>query len=396
MATVSKPVSRWGRGFVVASTIWLVVWQLAVLVGITRRSSVTLGLFGFVFHMVFGKAYSLIPSYFDRELAVPQAPALHLPLAVVGTAMLTVAPLSDRLASVGAVLWTAGVCIFLGILGWTLRDNPTGRETGTGEHNAERRSVDRMANAVLPIALAYLAVGTYGLLATQLPLPTGFDGSVQRLSHLLAAGTTGLLVFGIGFRLLPRFLGATPPEWLVALVLSTGVLGPGLIAAGLPSGRLLLVGALFETVALTGFAAGFGWLFYRSERRRIGLHGVLGGALAGLALVGLGGLFALAPGYRSTLLVTAHYRLAILGFLGLTIAGIGFQFYPPGITRVPAAGDRFATGVLVALAGGLAVEVSGYLIDTESLVIVGQTLGVAGAIGYAYLLIGLFFRQAAQ
>lgn len=396
MTIVSRSVSRWERGFVVASTICLIVWQLAVLVGVPRRSSVTLGLFGFVFHMVFGKAYSLIPSYFDRELAVSQAPALHLPLAVVGTAMLAVAPLTDRLASVGAVLWTTGIGIFLGTIGWTIRDNLTGRETGTGDHNADRRSVDRLANAVVPIALAYLAAGTYGLLATHLSLPTGFDGSVPQLSHLLTAGTAGLLIFGVGFRLLPRFLGTAPPEWLVGLVLSTGVLGPGLIAAGLSSGRLLLVGALFETVALTGFAAGFGWLFYRSERRRIGFYGVLGGSLAGLGLVGLGGWFALAPGNRSTLLVTAHYRLAILGFLGLTIVGVAFQFYPPGIARFPAAGDRFAAGVLVALAGGLAIEVSGYLIDTENLMIVGQTLGVAGAIGYAYLLLGLFFQRAGR
>lgn len=35
--------------------------------------------------MVFGKAYTLVPSYFARELAVPSAPAIHLPFALLGT-----------------------------------------------------------------------------------------------------------------------------------------------------------------------------------------------------------------------------------------------------------------------------------------------------------------------
>jgi len=154
----------------------------------------------------------------------------------------------------GALLWAAGVAVFLGTLGWTVRDNLTGAETGTGEHNADCRPVDRLANAAVPVVGVYLAVGTYVLLAVHLPLPTILDGYPVRLSHLLTAGTAALLVFAVGFRLLPRFLVTHPPRWLVPAVLVAGALGPALIAAGLPGGPLLMAGAALETVAVIGFA----------------------------------------------------------------------------------------------------------------------------------------------
>ena len=81
------------------------------------------------------------------------------------------------------------VAVFLLAIGWTVRDNLTGAETGTGDANADRRPVDRAANAFVPVVAAYLAVGSYGLLAVHAGLPFPLDGYRPRASHLLAAGT---------------------------------------------------------------------------------------------------------------------------------------------------------------------------------------------------------------
>jgi hypothetical protein len=87
-------VSRGARRFLLASAAALVLALAADLAALPRRTLVVLALFGFVLHALFGKAYSLVPSYFDRRLAVPRAPAVHLPLSLVGVAGLALAPLA--------------------------------------------------------------------------------------------------------------------------------------------------------------------------------------------------------------------------------------------------------------------------------------------------------------
>ncbi len=392
--TSSATVSRWTRGFVAASAGWLVVWQTAALARLPRRVTVTLALYGFVLHVVFGKAYSLIPSYFDRELAFSRAPTVHLPLAITGALALAVASLTDVppiVGTVGALLWVAGIAVLLGTLLWTVRGNLTGGETGTGDHDAGRRPVDRAANAAVPIALLSLALGAYATLAARVPLPMLLDGYAPRASHLFAAGTAALLVFAVGFRLFPRFLVASPPRPLVSLVLLTGALGPALLATGVPAGPVLQAGAVVQTVALVGFAATYCLLFAASDRDRLPFYGVLAGALAGLAVAALGLLLAFEG--RQSAWIVAHYRLALLGFLGLTIVGVAFQFYPPNVAQFPGGGDRLAIAALAGLAGGLLVEVGGLLAEFAQGVVVGRALAFAGAVGYAYQVLGLFVQR---
>lgn len=396
MPTGEATVSRWSRGFVAASACWFVVWQAAVVADAARRTTVTLALSGFVFHMVFGKAYALVPSYFDRELAVARAPLVHLPLAVVGTTLLAAASFSvtaPELETVGAVLWAGGVSVFLAAIALTVRDNPLGRETGTSDHNAERRPVDRVANAAIPVVVGYLALGAYETAATPLGLPT-LLGYPPATSHLLAAGTAALLVFAVGFRLLPRFLVVSAPRGAALAVLVPGAVGPAFLAWGVPSGPLLVVGAALETVAVVGFAVTFLWLFRASDRDRIGFYGVAAGVTVAVAAVGVGGYLAL-TGPDSTL-VPVHYRSMLLGFLGLTIVGIAFQFYPPSVGRFPGAGDRLGGAVLAALTVGLASEVVGLLAAADTATTTGRVLALAGAVGYAYLILGLFVQRARE
>lgn len=384
-------VSRWARRYVLASALFLVVWQAGTVVGIPRHTEVLLGVFGFALHMVFGKAYSLVPTYFNRDLAFPRAPGVQFPLVVAGAAGLVTASLRIGpawLGSVGAILWSSGVSVFLGAVLWTVRENLTGRDTATGEANAERRSVDRLANGFVPVAFLYLSAGAYETLAVYTWFPLLFDGYFPRVTHLLAAGTAGLLIFALGFRLLPRFMVATPPRSLVAVVLPAGALGPAVLATHLGSSPWMQVGALIEAAAVAGFAIGIGVLFVRSERRRVGFYGVLAGVASGVGGVAIGLSFAFAG--VSSALVQLHLRLNLLGFLGLTIIGVAYQFYPPAIGTLPGASDRSALTSIGFVGVGLLAQVAGVFGQSSWMVIVGELVALAGVSLYAYLLVGVF------
>jgi len=378
--------SRW---FVTASALFFVGFHVAVAVAAPRRVVVTLGLYGFVLHVLFGKAYALVPSYFDRDLAWEPGPALQFPLSAVGTTAVVLAPLGPPwLRPVGTTLWVGGVAVFLATLGWTIRDNVSGAATGTGGPNAHREPVDRIANVAVPIALGYLTLAAAGALATT----AGFWSILpQQLSHLLAAGTAALFVFGVGFRLFPRFLVAEPPRPVVAVVVAAGAIGPALLGFGLFDRRLLLIGGIVEAIAVVGFALSYIVLFLRSERRRVGFYAVLVAVLAGVVGIGLGLTIALTE--REPALVSAHYRAMLGGFLGLTVVGAAYQFYPPSVGIWPYANDRTALVSIGLLGGGLGMQILGLVGRVDWVITVGTAAGVLGAVVYTYLLLAAFARQ---
>lgn len=397
---MAAQVSAGARRFVLASALFFLAWALATLGQLPHRSLVTLALYGFILMMVFGKAYALIPSYFDRQLTIPWAPQIHAPFAILGAGLLAVAPLQaipQSIAQAGSLLWLAGVVIFLGTIGLTIRDNLTGRETGTSAANAARRPVDRTANAFILIALAYLAVGSYEMAASYTVLPPIFDGYLPRTTHLLAAGTAVLLVFAVGFRLLPRFLVTHPSKRLLWLVLPSGAIAPVILAAALPTGPWFLVGALIESVAVTGFAAAYIDLFVRSDRTRVGFYGPLAGVGFGLLGVGLGVWFAVAT--VSPELTTLHFRVNLAGFVGLTIIGIAFQFYPPNVSSLPGIGNRTAVIVLATITIGLLVETiavvlpASYVLASGLVESLGHLLVVVGAFLYVAVIGALFYER---
>ncbi|ADQ68961.1 hypothetical protein C499_06745 [Halogeometricum borinquense DSM 11551] len=381
-------ISRWSRRYVLVSAVFLTGWQAGVVVGIPRRTEVVLGLFGFVLHVIFGKAYSLVPTYFDRTVAFPYAPAVQFPLVAVGTGGLVASSLGvgpPWTGAAGAILWCLGIGTFLFTLAWTIRENPTGRETATGDANAERRPVDRLANGFVPVALLYLLIGAYETLAVYTALPPFLDGYPPQVTHLLAAGTAGVMLFALGFRMLPRFMVAHPPRWPVGVVLSTGAVGPVLLAAGLGSGWLFQLGALVQAVAVAGFATAVGTLYIRSDRRRVGFYGVLAGAGFGVLAITLGLLFAFSRMLPS--LVRAHLRLNLLGFLGLTIVGVTYQFYPPAVGNLPGASNRSAFYSVIALAGGLLAQLVGIGAGAPPLTNLGHVLALGGSLLFLYLIV---------
>jgi len=91
----------------------------------------------------------------------------------MGTACLALDPLLARrfrvdLGVLGGVLWTVGVAVFVGSIVLTIAEPPLRRgTTGTGDHNADRRPLDRFTNRFVPIVLLYLLAGSYETVAGQ-------------------------------------------------------------------------------------------------------------------------------------------------------------------------------------------------------------------------------------
>lgn len=83
-------------------------------------------------------------------------------------------------------------------------------------------------------------------------------------------------------------------------------------------------------------------------------------------------------------------RLNVLGFLGLTIIGIAYQFYPPAVGTLRGASNRTALVSIGSIAGGLLLQLSGFTGQLQSLIQVGELLTFFGAITYAYLIIAVF------
>lgn len=394
----SARVTRGARALQTVAVIALVAWAAAALLGsldaTTARLDVTLGLYGFVLTFAFGKAYALVPSYFDRSLASSRAPTVHAALAAVGVAGLAAGDLGapDPVALVGALAWAAGVALFVGTVAATVRDNLTGAETGTGDHAADRRPADRIANLAVPAVLLYLSAGTLVLVARALDVTVPWVVGRAGASHLLAAGGAALLIFGVGFRLLPRLLVVAVDRRVVAVVVATGAVGPGLLAVSLYRDPWFAVAAATEATAVVGFAATYLWLFARSGRRRVGFYAVGAGAVAGTLGVALG-VHTAVVGFEPGWLV-AHRRLNLLGFLGLTVVGVALTLYPPTAGRFPGAGDRTAWLAVGGIAGGLSVEVVGHLADLERAVVAGRALSLVGALAFAWLLLGLFVQRS--
>lgn len=391
-------VSRWARRYVAVAVAFLVAAHAAVVVDPSGRVPVVLGLYGFVLHVVFAKAYSLVPTYFDRELAAPGMMVVQLPLTaggVVGLAVGSSPGTPTVVETVGAVAWALGVLAFVGALAWTVRSNPTGAATATGDGKDHLAGLDRLANAFVPVVGAYLLAGTYGTLVVANAAPVLalgdlvlLDAYPARVSHLLAAGTATLLVFALGARLFPRFLVVDPPRRLLGMALATGAIAPVVLAVSVPRGDLLPLGAALQATALGAYAVGFGTMYVRSDRDRVAFDGVFAGAVAGVAVVALGSWFAI-DGATAQLAV-AHRSLAVLGFLALTVVGVTLQFYPPSVGQWRWCSTRGARVALGALAFGVALEALGAATATFAVARVGGVVAVAATLGYAYLLAGAF------
>ena len=146
-----------------------------------------------------------------------------------------------------------------------------------------------------------------------------------------------------------------------------------------------------QAIAVAGFAVSYLVLFVRSPRERVGFYGVLAGALFGLLGVGLG--LWMAVGVPPAGVAIAHFRVNLVGLLGLTIVGVSYQFYPPAVGTFPGAGNRTAGVAITLLSLGLLAQVGGLLADVAALATGGAALALVGGVVHVGLLLGLFAER---
>lgn len=380
----SGRLSLWTRYFTVASALSFVGTEALVVFGARRTLVATVALFGFVCPMIFGMAYLLIPSFVGRTLVDYRLPGVHFVLAYSGAAGLIVGRMTEIsvLTRAGVVCWSLGVAFFVAVLAWTivpaLRDRP---EIVTRSGDRPQRST-RLATAMIPVSIGYLVFGTIGLLgwAGFEPIPAVPFPAVV---HYYGAGFAALLIFALGARLMSGFFHVTPPRAGTWIVLVPGAVGPGLLATSFWTGVAFRVGAVLETVAMVGYAGLVGYVFWQSERRRLGLYGILLGAIAGVVATGLNvpaAFGTVAPGQLS-----AHATTIVSGFFTLTIVGYVIQFFALTSGRFPGATTRVAVGTMGVLAVGTLLRAGGSLIATPVFSRSGAILTLCGAGAYAYL-----------
>ncbi|MFB6284782.1 MAG: hypothetical protein ABEK59_12785 [Halobacteria archaeon] len=379
-------LDRWSRRYIATACVFLVVWRAVETPWIpapTGRSGLTLGMFGFIFTTVFAKTYTLVPSYYETRVPSPKTAAIQYPLSTAGVVLMSF--WNGAVYRTGVYLWSLGVLVLLSTAAWSLRGHVLSGDTGTSSDKPERRKTDFAANIFMPVSYLYLAAGTLSLV---------LYGTTAITFHLYGAGSAALLIYSVGFRLLPRFLAVDTPSSLVPLVLPSAAVGPGLLAYGFFTGlqeNVFKIGALLQSVAAVGFLIGYLWMFNATERSRVGLYAVLAAFCFSVVGVFLGLYFAFhgyAPG-----LTRAHSEVNLLGFLGLTVIGVAYQFYPPAVAGFTGASDRSAAGSVVAIAVGVSLVTVNGLVPHPWLVTAGTVLSFAGSVVYSYIVVGEFIER---
>jgi len=393
MAATDGP-SRWTHYFAVASAVSMVVLQLGMLFGVSRRVAALVGLFGAVLPMVFGMAYLLIPAYVGRTLSTPRLPGVHFAAAYIGGGILVADALGgpdSRVVALGGLLWSAGVAVFVGALLWTVVPAIAADPTTIRRSPDRPQRSPRVATALIPVAFGYLVVGTVALLSTVTPLPNVAGASLPVVSHYYSAGFAALLIFALGARLLTGFFHESPPRPLAWVVLLCGAVGPGVLTLHFWRPPWFLVGAGLEVVATVGYVGLVGVVAYRTDRRRIGLYGIGLGALSGA--VGVAAAPAAVVGIAPADLVGVHVDLVLGGFFLLTIVGYAYQFFPVTNGQFPGATARSALATMLLLALGVGLQATSALTAVPWLHTAGSSLAVLGTTGYAYLMVRRLFER---
>jgi hypothetical protein len=197
----------------------------------------------------------------------------------------------------------------------------------------------------LPVTLALanmLAAATLGVLLGINKITPFLPGThldaVFAHAHLAAIGWGMMMVFGVGYRMLPMILPAAMPSgpWVYAstVLLETGLLG--LVVGFFRGGRGLVAAAV---LILAGTAAFFSRVLWMLRHRRPaprelrrpdwGVAHAMAAFVALIASAGLGLWLAAADRSDRTLaLVPAYGALGLVGFLAQVIVGVEGRILP--------------------------------------------------------------------
>ncbi|MFC6838325.1 hypothetical protein [Halomarina ordinaria] len=340
------------------------------------------GLLGAVLPMTFGMAYLLLPAYVGTTLATPRLPGVHLVVSYAGAAVLVagqLTTLSRPLVTAGATLWSIGVGCFLAALGATIV--PILRADSSvvirGRDRPQRST--RAATGTVPLAILYLAVGTI----THLTRMSGIQ-VIPSVVHYYAVGFAALLIVSLGARLLVGFYHVVPPRPLTWGALGGGAVAPALIAGSFWSWPLFQVGAVVLAFGILCYLGMVAVVALRTDRRRIGLVGVLAGAFAGVGGVLVAATVAISG--EDAWLLEAHVPLVLDGFLLLTIIGYAYEFFPIGTGQFTGASERVGLATIGILGFGVVLRAVEPLLGAPMVGDAGATLGIVGTSVYAYVL----------
>lgn len=331
--------------------------------------------------MIMGMAQQFIPLYSGRELWSGRGALLQVSVSIAGVVLLLIHPL---LAPLGLALWLLGTLLFILWIGMTLRSQklpvrPQGKRP-------EFRRMDVYAIPMTSSAVFYLVAASVGfLLASPSDAPLVPFAAAHWFSffHLYTLGFIVLMVFGVGFHLLPRFLDAVPRLGLAKAITVMALPGPAMVALTMPFldvpsvEFVFAIFAVFEALAAALFAFLVLDLWRRSEHRR---PASTFNAMAGLWLilgVTFGSLFGVMPSL-SLEWVPAHGWINLFGFAGLEILGVTHEVLPP-FTSMGLKVSRTTTHTDLVLANlGLTLVVLSYAASIAGFLTVGSFVAVAG------------------
>lgn len=266
------------------------------------------------------------------------------------------------------------------------------------------------AHPSYPLVASHFAVGFAWALVAGASLvalaPTlaqgGFlDPRVLGTTHLITLGFLTTVITGVLYQLFPAMLGIGERSRRVAwLSLGLQAVGTALLASGLVGGARQLQGAGW--LVLFGAVFGTAWNLLPQRRRaprnrQLGIyvsyaHMGFGFAMA-VAAARIGDAFGWWVTPRLGL-ISAHFHLAVAGFVLMTAVGVGSRMLPMfygTATPLPPWADRWLPRIL---AVGALAYAAGAIVASVLLAWAGAVVLAAGALLFLWFGWGWFARRA--
>ncbi len=338
--------------------------------------------FGFIGLMIFGMAQQFVPLYSGRNLWNPRFALAQVVVAILGVALLLPGPAWEPL---GFGLWLLSCLMFVALIVMTIRSEKL--PTRPAGRHAEYVLMDRLGIPMTSVAVLYLIAASVGFLLrspSDAPMVPAAQQYYYSWLHLYNLGFIVLMVFGVGFHLLPRFLDAVPNVRAATAITAFALPGAAAVALTMPFldtpsfEFVFAVFAILEAATAVLFALLVLDLWRRSGGRR---PASMFNAAAGLWLilgVTFGSLFGLYPNLTGTNWVVAHGWINFLGFAGFEIFGVTHEVLPP-FTSLGLNVSRRVTRIDFVLANaGLATLVVSFGASVAGLTTPFYALAVAG------------------
>ncbi len=221
--------------------------------------------------------------------------------------------------------WFAGSLLFIANVALTIRHRRASlKRVGVGLE----LPTDRFGIALTVASGLYMVAGTLGLSLVHLSPSLGLGNlPLPPFLHLYFLGFVTNMIFGVGYHLIPRFLGAAPHRTLAMTNVVLPLAAPALIAATMQGrGWPFIAAAALEATAAVAFSANVISMFLRRSRRLPPAHLIVVSATALLLGPSLGVAFAVDP--LALAAMPVHMTLNLYGFVSFMIFGVSLHIMP--------------------------------------------------------------------